>query len=372
MNQPVGPGVLHVVLNLDPGGTERLVIELCSRLRGRFRTAVCCLDSPGAWAPEVEAVGTPVFALGRHPGFRPALGIRLAAIAQAQHMRVLHCHHYSPFVYASVAKVLRPSLRVLYTEHGRLHNGAPSRKRQLGNYLLRAMPYGIYAVSDNLRQHMLAEGFVGREVRVIRNGITPLRRGGCRDRTAVRRELGLEAGGPVIGSVGRLDPVKGLDVLVIAFAEVWKACPPARLLIVGEGSDRDRLVRLAHELGCADAVRFAGHRPDVTRMLDAIDIYVNSSLFEGISLTILEAMAAGKPVIATSVGGNPEIVRDGVNGVMVPPADPHSLARAIQELCADPDRAKVFGDAGRLRVDQQFTIDRMVEDYAREYERAGA
>ena len=373
MNQPVGPGVLHVVLNLDPGGTERLVIELCSRLRGRFRPAICCLGTLGAWAAEAEALGIPVFALGRRPGFRPALGPRLAALAKAQRIKVLHCHHYSPFVYASIAKTCNFSLRVLYTEHGRLDNGPPSFKRLVANSVLRMLPDRVCAVSENLRRHMLAEGFAARDVRVIRNGITLAPRPTCEQVTVVRREFGLDTGGPVVGSVGRLDPVKGFDVLVSAFAQVQAIYPSARLVIVGEGTERDRLARMVDQLGCgADAVRFLGYRQDASRIMQAMDIYVNSSLFEGISLTILEAMGAGKPVIATKVGGNPEVVREGITGLLIPSADPDALARAIEGLCSDPRRAATFGEEGRAHVERNFTIQRMVEDYAREYETAGA
>ena len=372
MNEAVSPGVLHVVLNLDPGGTERLVIEICSRLRGRVRTAVCCLDRRGDWADELEALGTPVFELRRQPGFRPELGLRIASIARRLRMNVLHCHHYSPFVYASIAKLRAPSLRVLYTEHGRLDNGPPSRKRRLVNQVLRAMPRQVYAVSDNLRQHMLREGFSDRQIAVIPNGIPLSNPPSGVDTEAIRRELGVEASAPVVGTVGRLDPVKGFDVLIRAFSLVRREVPAARLLIVGEGSDRARLIALSDELESGESVRFLGYRADVGRMLAAMDVYVNASLFEGISLTILEAMAAGKPVIATSVGGNPEIVRQGATGVLVPPNDARTLGRAIRDLCSDREGADALGRQGRMDVERRFTIDRMVDDYAGEYVKAGA
>lgn len=334
--------------------------------------SVCCLGTSGAWAGQVEALGIPVAVLDRQPGFQPALGLKLAAFAAARQSTVLHCHHYSPFVYASLARIRKPPLRVLYTEHGRLDNGPPSRKRRLANRLLGQLPYGVYAVSDNLRGHMRDEGFAGRDVRVIRNGITLQPAPTPDDAEQLRRECDLSGAGPVIGTVGRLDPVKGFDVLISAFAMLRERFPGVRLVIVGDGPDRDRLTRLVDAAGCRDAVKFLGYRSDARRIIGVMDVYVNSSLFEGISLTILEAMSAGKPVVATAVGGNAEVVRDGVTGLLVPASDAGALAAALEDVCANADKAAGFGERGRLDVEQQFTIERMVEAYALEYERAGA
>src|SRR2546425_505366 len=162
--RPTGPGVLHVVLSLGAGGTERLVIEVCSRLQSRFRMGVCCLDEPGLRARELTDRGIPVATLNRTPGFHPSLGRGIGKIARRHRADVLHCHHYSPFVYGRIATVLSPRLRLVFTEHGRLSDGPPSRKRQLVNPLLGRLPGLLYAVSDALRASMMAEGFPGRRI----------------------------------------------------------------------------------------------------------------------------------------------------------------------------------------------------------------
>src|SRR5262249_10554038 len=156
-------------LSLGAGGTERLVIEICKRLPS-VDSSVCCLDEPGAWADELRSRGIDVFALRRQPGFHPSLGYRVAAYARRRGGSVLHCHHYSPCVYGQVAALVHPGMRVVFTEHGRLTDAAPSRKRKIVNPVLGRLAGDIYAVSADLREHMLAEGFPAKRVSVIHNG----------------------------------------------------------------------------------------------------------------------------------------------------------------------------------------------------------
>jgi len=361
--------VLQVVLNLDPGGTERLVIEICSRLRDRYRMAVCCLEHPGTWANELQERNVPVLSLGRTSGFQPSLAVKLARVAAAHEATIMHCHHYSPFVYGTLAGLLRPGTRVLYTEHGRLDNHRASLKRRMASAVLERFPAGIYAVSGDLRSHMAHDGFSESRVQVVPNGVTVGPAPDARDRADVRAECGLPPDATVIGTVGRLNPVKAFDVLIAAFARVVSAHPRARLLIVGDGPERDKLERIAGELGCREQVHFLGYRANPTRLMAAMDVYVNSSMFEGVSLTILEAMTACTPVIATRVGGTPEVIRDGTTGILVAPDDPDAMAAAISSVIAEPARAQALGEAGRRDVEGRFSIETMVDNYAREYER---
>jgi glycosyltransferase involved in cell wall biosynthesis len=171
----------------------------------------------------------------------------------------------------------------------------------------------------------------------------------------------------VFGTAARLDPVKGLGTLIDAFAKVRSEVSGARLLIVGDGPERDELVgrAAAHDLG--DAVLFAGYRVNARGLLPACDVYVNSSVSEGLSLTILEAMAAELPVVATAVGGTPEVVSDGENGLLVLARDPDSLSRAMLTLARDERQRLRLAANGRAIVEARFTLDRMIDDYARAY-----
>ena len=154
---------MQLVLSLSPGGTERLVIEICRQLANRVESMVCCLDEPGGWAAELEALHVPVVALGRQPGFQPSLAVQIARLIKANDIDVVHCHHYSPYVYGLIAARLA-NVRLVFTEHGRLSDAAPSRKRRLVNPLLSMLGGRVCAVSADLKRHMVAEGFPARRV----------------------------------------------------------------------------------------------------------------------------------------------------------------------------------------------------------------
>jgi len=361
--------VVQVIINLVPGGAEYLLVEIATRLASRTRTVVCCIEDTGALEPELTGRGIEVIALHRKPGFRPSLSRQIAAIAARHEASVLHCHHYSPFVYGRLATLFRPGLRVIFTEHGRRSTEeAPSRKRRLANPILGRLPGAeIYAVSDALRQHMITEGFPANRVGVIHNGIEPGPRTTEADRRLARRLLGIDGDALVIGTAARLDPVKDLDTLISAFAQVRRQYPRAMLAIVGDGPERTRLEEQARRANLAEAVCFTGYRRDARRYLPGFDLYVNSSMYEGVSLTILEAMAASLPLVATRVGGTPEVVVDGQTGVLVPARDSAAMAAAITALVTHPDRMTAMGTSGRRRLERHFTIDRMVNDYLRAY-----
>jgi L-malate glycosyltransferase len=367
MTAATAPGVLQVVHSLGTGGTERLVIDLATRLGSKFPMAVCCLDDPGACAHELEARGVAVTALGREPGFRPSLAYRIARTARQHGAAIIHCHHYSPFVYGRLATALAPWTKLLFTEHGRLSDAPPSVKRRLVNPLLARLPARIVSVSTALRRSMIAEGFPSGRVHVIHNGIDPRTRPTTTDRLTARLSLGIPADAMVVGTVARLDPVKDLETLVRGFAAFRAANRRARLVVIGDGPERARLEHAAERENVAGCVRFLGTRTDVRRLLPAFDIYVNSSISEGISLTILEAMAAGLPVIATNVGGTFEIIDNRMTGVLVPARYSRGIADALIALGESTPRRQALGAAARLAIEARFTLDGMVAEYERIY-----
>jgi glycosyltransferase involved in cell wall biosynthesis len=357
---------MQLVLSLAPGGTERLVIEICRHLAGRVDSTVCCLDTPGEWAAELGPLGIPVTSLARQPGFHPSLALALSRVIKERQIDVVHCHHYSPFVYGLLATVLHPRVRLVFTEHGRLTDGLPSRKRRLVNPMLSRWPAQLCAVSADLLQHMIAEGFSGHRLQVVYNGIDAGERPRPAQRQAARAALGVPDDALVVGTVGRLDPVKNLAALLRAQVALLAAQPSARLVIVGDGPEREALHAEANNLGLAGRVVFAGYRADVRALMPAFDVYANSSTYEGVSLTILEAMAAGLPVVATRVGGNPEVVIEGETGRLVG-RHAGALGSALVELAANPRTREAMGAAGRWRVKRHFSLDRMVDQYAAAY-----
>ena len=355
---------MQLVLSLAPGGTERLVIEIVRALAGQIDFVVCCLDEPGAWADELRALDIPVIALGREPGFHPRLAVRLAQVMRHHQVDVVHCHHYSPYVYGLLASALA-GVRVVFTEHGRLSDAKPSSKRRVINPVLSMYPGPIFAVSENLKQFMVEEGIPARRIEVVHNGVHIGPQPTDEDRAAARTRLGLTSDAFVVGTVGRLDPVKNVDALLQAHQRLCDTVPTLRSVIVGDGPERARLEAAAFECGVARSVEFTGYRSDVRELMAAFDVYVNCSIYEGVSLTILEAMASCLPVIATRVGGNGEVVADGETGFLVEGDD--GIADALLRLAGDAESRRRMGDAGRRRVEQQFSMRAMVERYARSY-----
>jgi glycosyltransferase involved in cell wall biosynthesis len=356
---------MQLVLSLSPGGTERLVVEMCKRLADRVTPMVCCLDECGSWAAELEPLKIPVVALGRRPGFRPELGMRIARLIDEHRIDVVHCHHYSPYVYGLIAS-LQTRAKLVFTEHGRVAAGAPSRKRRLVNPLLSRLPGQICAVSADLKRHMVAEGFPARRIRVIYNGIDPGARPAGTERQAAREALGIPRDAFVVGTAGRLDPVKNLTALLQALQVLRDQVKRATAVIVGDGPERAALEATAAALGVSDSVLFTGYRADVRGLMAAFDVYVNCSNYEGVSLTILEAMAAALPVVAAPVGGNPEVVVDRETGYLIS-AEPRSMAGALARLAFDARLRRTLGDAGRWRVVRQFSMARMLDEYASIY-----
>lgn len=352
---------LHVVLSLDPGGTERLVLDLAQRLHDEIPTAICCLDRPGAWAAEAEARGIAVTALQRREGFQPMLGGAIAKAARRHRATILHAHHYSPFVYSCLARLWSPSLQVVFTEHGRLSDAPPSVRRRLANRVLAKVPRAVIAVSEDMKHHIVREGFAPNAVGVIYNGIDVGPCPSAATRQQIREELGVADGTLVIGTIARLDPVKDLRILVRATADVaneWPVCT----IVIGDGPERRNLEAQASSLEMQRAIRFLGYRDDARDWLAGCDVYVNSSISEGVSLTILEAMAARLAIVATRVGGTPEVV-DETCGRLIPSRDSGRLAAALLELARAPGTRADLGRAARERVETRFTLERMVRQY---------
>jgi L-malate glycosyltransferase len=362
------PGILQVVLSLNPGGTERLVVELTRAAALQFRVAVCCIDEPGTWGMQLRDQGFDVFALHREPGFQPQLGWHLAHAAKLRGLRVLHCHHYSPYVYGCMARMVSPGLRVILTEHGRLSDQPPTAKRRMVTPVLAALGHDLISVSEDLRTYMIAAGFPQR-LRVIPNGIEIGPEPGRAEREQARALLGVDERTLVIGSVGRLDPVKDFPMLVRAFGIVHASHPDSTLVLIGDGDERRRIEEAIAALPVPHGVRPFGHREDVRRLLPGVDVFVNTSVSEGISLTLLEAMAACLPVVATAVGGTPEVVLHGKTGLLIPARDPAPCAAAIAELLGSARIRAEFGSAGRQRVEEVFNLDRMREQYLGLYAR---
>jgi glycosyltransferase involved in cell wall biosynthesis len=372
-----GPlAVTHAVLTLDVGGMERVVLSLIRGGRSLGQeVSVLCLERPGVLAPAAEAAGAKVVALGlsggrRRPGASRAIGEALRGLGPD----VVHTHqigalfHIGPTARRSGAPV------VAHTEHGdHLSRAKAVRKARMRLVMALAARHAgrFFVVSAVISEAVAASGVVpGRKLAVVPNGIDTRAFAGddlAAGAASVRAELGIPAGAPVVGTVGRLAEVKRQDVLIRGFAAALGRFPDARLLIVGDGPLRGELRQLAGSLGLADRAHFVGYRPHPERFLRAMDVFALTSRTEGMPLSILEAWAAGVPVVASRVGGIPGLVEHGRTGLLVDPGDPQALANALAGLLGDPSLAGRITDAARSRVSDEFGLDVMAATYEAHY-----
>jgi glycosyltransferase involved in cell wall biosynthesis len=373
-HSPVRVGfVLHI---MQVAGAEVLVSETIRRLGNRIEPTIFCLDGVGLLGERLQSQGVPVIPLGRRPGRDWRVVWRLGRELRDRQIDVLHAHQYTPFFYAALARAAgKRDARLILTEHGRNFPDVVSPlRRAVNRFALDHLADAVNACCGfSAKALARVDGFSARRIEVLENGIELERygetKGTCRDQAERRRAVGLDPLRRYVATVARFHPVKDHATLLRAFQLVAGARSDVDLLLVGDGSLRAALQEQARALGLCERVHFLGVRSDVPAILSAVDVMALTSFSEAASLTILEAMASRVPVVATAVGGNPEMVRDGVDGLLVPRGDHAAVATALLQLLDNPESAAAMGAAGRARVEQRYQLERTVENYWKLYER---
>ncbi len=361
--------VLHVIGSLQAGGAEQVVTEYAKRHdRSRYEPEICCVLSAGPLADSVEASGVPVHVLGRRSRFDLRAIARLARIIRRGRFDVVHNHNFTALMAGLPAAILGRARAVVRTEHNVVRTGGSTRR-----YLSRAAALredAQIAVSAAVRRtHTECGRLPGSRFVTVLNGIDNERLVPTADRASVRRELGLPDDAVVCLNIGSLTAQKNRRTLLDAAARL-SDIEALRVLVVGSGPERERLEARAGELGLSRRVLFLGQRLDIPDLLAASDIFVLSSDWEGLPITILEAMASGIPCVATAVGGVPEALADGVTGVTVEPGDPGALAEGIRALAQDPELRARMAAAARDEFDLRFKAEHMVRQTEALYDMA--
>ncbi len=358
--------ITHVVENLNRGGLERMVIELV-RLQQQegHRCQVLCVFDAGALAPELEALGVPVHACGKRRGVDLRALTRLRRALRVHATEVMHTHNAVAHYQAVLASRGLGIGRVINTRHGMGANARAARREWLYRRAL-ACTDVVATVCEAARADALRRSIVpAAKAQVVPNGIRvdAFQIASAERRAGLRQALGLPAATRLVGSVGRLNWTKDQAGLIRAFSRLHREFPDSALVLIGDGELRDELRRCAAAEGVADRVLFLGDRSDVRELLPGLDLFVLSSLSEGYSMALLEACATALPIVATAVGGNGEIVRDGVTGLLVPARDPAALAKALLDLLREPAHAEAFGGAARAWVAAEGSLARMAKRY---------
>lgn len=368
--------LLKFVTGFAFGGTERQVVSLMEGLDpSRFEVHMGCLKRVGPFVDGIQAREIPLVeyeinSLYNHRTLRQEL--RFARYIRRNRIRIVHSYGFYSNVFAVPAGRLGAADVVVASIRDIGDMWTPRQKR-VERFICRLADC-ILVNAEAVRQRLITEGYPREKIHVIRNGIAMARFGKEPGGTRVRRELGLPPRAPVVAVVSVLRPLKGIEYFLDAAVLVSRRFPETRFLVVGDSVYREgghvvgdrvykgELERYAHSLGLDGQVVFTGFRRDVPELLSEATVSVLPSLSEGLSNTLLESMAAGVPVVATRVGGNSEVVEDGITGRLVPPHDAAALADAICSLLDNPGLALSFGQAGRQRVAERFSLEQMVRE----------
>lgn len=364
------------------GGTERHVMNFVSHLdASRFELQLACLKRVGEFLCQIEALRIPIaeYRIDRLYGPHTlAQQWRFARDLRASRMQIVHTYGFYPNVFAVAAARLAGTPVVIASIRDTGMALTPLQKR--AQRLTCRLADLVLVNADAIRRTLVQEGYPADRIHVIRNGVA---REAFAPRTLgarLRADLGLPLDAPIVGMLSRLDEKKGVYDFLEAAARVAARVPDARFLVIGDGVvvRRGNLVKngnyctalhqAAHRLGLANRLVFTGGRLDVPELLAQCAVSVLPSHSEGLSNTLLESMAAGVPVVATNVGGNPEVVQEGRTGFLVPPRNPEALTDRICRVLEDRGLAGRLGESGRQRAMSHFSIDRMLHDTERLYE----
>lgn len=370
------PMIAHVVFRFDTGGLENGVVNLLNRLPAeRVRHAVISLTGVTPFRARVERRDVEFIALGKRPGHGIKLFPQLYRTFRRLRPAIVHTRNLAALEATLPATLAGVPLRV-HGEHGRDVGDLDGSNRRYRAVRRMYRPFVTHyvALSQDLEHYLVtAIGVPAKRVSRIVNGVDTERFTPAPARTNIP---GCPFDDPelfVFGTVGRLQAVKNQVLLARAFAKLVEVSPEMRgcmrLVIVGEGPARIEIERVLGDAGVADITWVPGTRDDVATVLRGLDVFVLPSIAEGISNTILEAMASGLPVVATAVGGNEELVQDGLTGQIVPSQDVEALAAAMKRYALDRELARSHGAAGRTRTLRRFSLDAMVGEYAALYDR---
>lgn len=355
------PRIVHIIDRLPPDGAERLLCEILRYRSDAFDYQVLCLVEGGVFEPVIRAMGVPVTILGKRPGVDLRMAWRLWRWLRQQRPTVVHTHLFTADTWGRLAARLAGVPLVFSTVHsvnswqGNVHRLVD---RTLARFSTRLIACTALVANKLARE----DGIAAARIVTLANGVDLAR---FVDVTAVDLEEALAAPGtsPWLAVLGRLEPVKGQSYLLECLALLRERQIDFRCVLIGEGPDRNTLARRIVELGLQDRVFLAGFQAQVPEWLAAVDVLVIPSRWEGLPMALLEAMALAKPVVAHAVGGIPDVVRDGEEGLLVPPNHPRAMVDALQRMLVDADFRRAAGARALERVTAHYSAQSLAQDY---------
>ncbi|MCD6460110.1 glycosyltransferase [bacterium] len=361
--------VMQVLHTLEIGGAEKLAYDISKNFDPDFKFSFFCLDGLGYLSGAIRKKGGNTYCFGRKDGLDFSLIKNFAKLLTDKKVDIVHAHQYTPYFYSVLASFFsKRKPAVIFTEHGRHQPDKVRPKRVVFNKILQFFTNKYTGVAKFSKDSLVQfEKISKKRIEVIYNGIDLEKFPEKFSKSEIRKKLGFNLNDKLIGIIARLDPIKDHKSLIEAVSIIKDKFSNCKLLIVGDGPMREHLEKQTEKLNLKKNIVFLGMRTDVPDILMALDIFVLPSIMEAASVTLLEAMSASLPVIASNAGGNKEIVVDGVTGILVEPQNPDQIAGALERLFTDKTSAENMGLAGRQRVEQNFTFDKMIEQYKNLY-----
>lgn len=367
--------ILHLLNKFTFGGTERVIVNLVRKSPDHIRNIIGSFyDFSEEFVREIPEKHEFIYCLHKRDGNDIRIPFRIASLSKKFDVNIIHSLGWATYAEGLIAAyLLGKRRRFIHSYRGKTRAdlmGIPRRRIYTEKLFSNFCEAIVVPSEESKREYAELVGIDASKIRVIYNGVDVDRfKGNDSLRWPRRREMGIGDGEIVVGSVGRFDPVKNMTGLVIAFSKLKEQERiKSKLLLVGDGPELPGIVALVKDLELKPRVVFTGMSADIPKWLSAMDVYVQPSHFEGVPNSVLEAMAAGLPVIATRVGGVPEIVADRETGFLVPSNNQESLTRAIESLVKDLEKGRQMGTCGRRRVTSLFSIEKMAKEYEALYE----
>jgi len=358
--------LMAVVSDFRAGGAEKIVIELLLRLKETFNVSAVCIRDKGEHSNILEEQSIKIHLSYFKGRIHPQSLFNFASLLRRENIHIVHTHMYRPNISGSIGAYIA-RVPVIISHIHSIHQW-DSKRQIFMDRLTSWVKDKIIAVSGEVKNSYIEKVKAGSEkVEVIYSGVEPQKYKVDKKPAELRSIFNIKDGIPVIGIVARLAPEKDHITFLEAAKIVLKTCHNAMFLIVGKGPEENNIKAHIERFNLRDNVVVAGYRMDIPQVLNLLDIFVLSSVREGFPISILEAMATGKPVVATDVGGNREAVVDGETGFIVPKKDSSSLALRILTLIENPRMAAVMGQKGYKRVCQKFSMETMVNETTKLY-----
>ncbi len=360
--------VLHLTFDMRIGGTEQVIKNLVSNVdHDRINASILCIEEPiGPFGLQLIDKGIRINSFQRKGGFNVQLIIKIRAFIKDNNIDVLHCHQYTPWVYGVFSSIFTKTL-VIFTEHGRFYPDSSTWKRKLINPILSIFTAYTTAISKATKDALVEyENIPEKAINVVYNGIYPLE---IKPKAVIslKKSLLIPDTHKVIGTIARFDMIKNHIMMLKAFSQVLKTYTNVMLIIVGDGDERSNIEACIKKLKLTENVILTGYKKEPENYLALMDIYLLSSFSEGTSMTLLEAMSIGKPMVVTDAGGNSEVVKHGYNGYVTKNDDAEHFAKSIEKLLVAPKLKVKYGLNSNKRFQEFFDVSKMTTQYETMY-----